>query len=54
MVQDVFGQFEPAGATEKNVVTVRISTDMNPEDVVKTAMEMLIRFESEKAETSDL
>ena len=47
MIQDISAQFEPVEATEENVLTVRIITDMNPDDVVKKAMEMINRFDSE-------
>ena len=44
IIQDISAQFEPVEATEENVLTVRI---MNPDDVVKKAMEMVNRFDSE-------
>ena len=35
------------GLLRKIVVTVKITTDMNPENVEKKAMEMINRFDSE-------
>ena len=32
---------EPAGADEENVITVTVTTEMTPEDVVQKALEML-------------